>query len=191
MSLLDCAGRAWTPGIGDPSSWGWIAVLVYAGTAGLCALAACRAPSRRHAVFWALLAAGLLALAVNKQLDLQSGLTALARCHAKAGGWYEDRRGVQTAFILGIAGAAAVGTGFLGWLMRRDLARLWPAVLGAGLVLGFVTIRAAGFHHVDTLIGQGAFGVTVNAALEVGGTGLIGWGAARAAGGRARRLANP
>ena len=177
--LFACAAARWTPGIGDPTAWGWVTVLVYAGTAGLCAAAA-RKSAQREAVFWGVLAAGLLALAVNKQLDLQSGLTAIARCLAQADGWYEDRRRVQLAFIAGVAGVAVLGAAGGAWAMRASLARLWPAVLGTALVLGFVAIRAAGSHRVDTLIGQGAFGVTLNAALEVGGTLLIAFGAARA-----------
>lgn len=177
--MLTCAAARWTPGIGDPTAWGWITVLALAGTAGLCAVVATRS-ARRERAFWAVLTAGLLALAVNKQLDLQSGLTALARCLAQADGWYEDRRRVQLAFIAGVAGLAALGAMAGAWAMRASLARLWPAVLGTALVLGFVAIRAAGFHKVDGLIGQGGFGVTVNAALEVGGTLLIAFGAVRA-----------
>ena len=186
MTLADlaaCTAGRWTPGIGDPSAWGWITVLVYAGTAGACGVAASKAGLRRERALWALLALGLLGLAVNKQLDLQSGLTAAAWCHAKLSGWYEDRRGVQTAFIAGVALLALCAALGLGWSLRHRLAALWPVVLGAALVLSFVAIRAASFHKVDVLIGQGAFGVTVNALFEVGGTLLIAWGAARAAGG--------
>ena len=177
---LACAAARWTPGIGDPTAWGWITVLVYAGTAGLCAAAARRAPVGREVMFWAVLAAGLLALAVNKQLDLQSGLTAVARCLAQADGWYEERRRVQLAFVAGVAAIAMIGAIGAAWFMRRSLGRVWPAVFGVVLVLGFVAIRAAGSHRMDALIGQGALGVTVNAALEVGGTLLIAFGAARA-----------
>ena len=189
--LIACAARQWTPGIGDPTAWGWITVLVYAGTAGLCAVAARRTLIRRDGRFWAVLALGLLALAVNKQLDLQSGLTAMARCSAEADGWYDQRRRYQVAFIGAVAALAALGAAGAAWVMRASLRRLWPAVLGTAMVLGFVTIRAAGFHGVDALIGQGAFGVTVNAGLEVGGTLLIALAAARDAGGGRASLANP
>ena len=179
--LAACAAGRWTPGIGDPSAWGWITVLIYGGTAGACAVAASKSTVRRERVLWLLLALGLLGLAVNKQLDLQSGLTAAAWCHAQLAGWYEDRRGVQTAFIAGVAALAVGGATALGWSLRRRFAALWPVVLGACLVLAFVAIRAASFHKIDLAIGQGAFGITVNALFEVGGTLLIAWGAARAA----------
>ena len=184
MSLGDlaaCALERWTPGIGDPSAWGWITVLVYAGAAGCCALAAARTGAGRERLMWSMLAAGLLVLAVNKQLDLQSGLTAIGRCHAQAAGWYGEHRRVQAAFIGVVALTAVLGAVGLGWSLRRRLRRLWPVVLGTALILGFVTIRAASFHHVDVVLGEAAFGVTVNAALEVGGTLLIAWGAARTA----------
>ena len=42
------------------------------------------------------------ALGVNKQLDLQTLFTQLARDLAMAQGWYEERRRYQVAFIIAI-----------------------------------------------------------------------------------------
>jgi len=66
---------------------GWVTVAIYLAAA-VTLVVAMRAPfpaaSRgRERLFWALLAAVLRALAVNKQLDLQSYLTARGRCAAQ------------------------------------------------------------------------------------------------------------
>jgi hypothetical protein len=41
-------------------------------------------------------------LAINKQLDLQTALTATGRCMAQAEGWYDNRALVQIGFIAGL-----------------------------------------------------------------------------------------
>lgn len=180
--LISCAAERWTPGIGDPTLWGWFTVVAYLGTALACAAAARVQTDRRSFRFWVVLTAGLSALAVNKQLDLQSALTSVARCLALADGWYDDRRTMQVAFIGVVASLCAAIALIAAWALRRDLRRLWPALLGCAVLLGFVAIRAASFHKVDLLIGQSAFGITANALFEIGGILLICWGAARAAG---------
>ena len=50
---------------------------------------------RRVKLFWMGLAALLVFLGFNKQLDLQTAFTFLAKDFAKATGWYENRRIVQ------------------------------------------------------------------------------------------------
>ena len=181
--VLGCTFETWSPGIGDPGPRGWITVAAYLAAAVLALRAGRGEAAARVRLFWFALGAGLLLLAVNKQLDLQSALTAAGRCAAKAGGWYDHRAGVQRAFVGTVGLSAVIAAAALATFMRRHLCRLWPAILGACALLAFVAIRAAGFHHVDRLIGQGAFGVTVNLALELGGLALIAWGAARAGGG--------
>lgn len=177
--LLACAGARWSPKIGDPSAMGWATVAAYLAAALLAALAARGAPGARprERRFWAMLAVALCALAVNKQFDLQSALTALGRCEAQLGGWYGRRREVQEAFIAAIAvGAVALAAGLAIWL-RADMGRVWVGVLGVALLLGFVLIRAAGFHHVDALIGMRVAGFRLNWAFELGAIGVTALGA--------------
>ena len=183
--MTACVAAAWSPGIGDPSAWGWITVLAYLGAAGLCALAA-RGRAGRERLFWAVLAGLLGLLALNKQLDLQSALTAIAKCEAQAAGWYEDRGAVQRAFVLGVAGLAASLALAGAFWMRRSLRAIWPALLGLTILLAFVAARAASFHRIDALLPTRWLGVSFNAAWEVGALGLIAWGAFAAR--RRRRL---
>ncbi|PQO22977.1 isopropylmalate isomerase [Rhodobacteraceae bacterium WD3A24] len=173
-NLLDCALTRWQPGLGDPHPMGWITVAAYAAAA----LAAWRAGGRgigmgRERVFWRLTAVLLAFLAVNKQLDLQSFMTATGRCVAQAEGWYDQRRAVQRTVILALmATAVAVWAGLV-MLLRGALARVGLALTGLVFVFAFVLIRAVGFHHMDSLIDMEVMSVRMNWALELTGPALI------------------
>lgn len=163
---------------------GWVIVATYL----LCAFVALRVGQRsgfppktrrRERLFWFLTAALMLALGINKQMDLQSLLTEIGRCTAKAQGWYEQRRGFQREFIIWL-GLATLGLGAVtGFALRHSLRRTGLALLGLMLVGGFVLIRAVGFHHLDGLIYQRISGMPVNGMLELSGLLLILWGGLR------------
>ncbi len=185
--MLDCVFARWQPTIGDPTWQGWATVLVYLATAAL-AFRAGRASfppatQARERAFWGLTLLLLLALAVNKQLDLQSAVTAAGRCLALAQGWYGQRRLLQLGFLIVLALLAAV---FLAVLLRM-LRGSWPRsalpALGIVFVCTFVLMRAVGFHHIDRLLGL-TMGLPVlslraNTALEWSGPALISLGAVR------------
>lgn len=176
----------WQLAGGDPTWLGWLAVVAYVVAACLCARAA-RVPrdtehaepgQRRLAYFWLLLAVLLLALGVNKQLDLQTLFGRTMRDLAHAQGWYEDRRRFQRVFVavagvVSLASLSALGLGL--WPMRR---RVRLALFGLATLLGFVLLRAALFLHV------GPAWVTrsepLHAWLELFGVGVLGWAALRA-----------
>ncbi|MBL3586452.1 isopropylmalate isomerase [Rhodovulum sulfidophilum] len=179
QDIYSCVFGTWQPGIGDPTWQGWTTVAVYLAVAALALRAACRAvfpaPSaRRERIFWSLVALMLLGLAINKQLDLQSALTATGRCLAKLQGWYGQRRAVQTEFIAGIGTLSLLSLIGLLWLLRGTLRRSAPAIVGLCFVSGFVLIRAAGFHHFDHLLGMPTLlSVRANMVLELTGPLLI------------------
>ncbi|MFV0386742.1 hypothetical protein [Paracoccus sp. (in: a-proteobacteria)] len=171
-ALLSCVSQSWTPVIGDPNLTGWLTVLAYL----LCfilAVQVCLRLPRQGRGFWALIAVLMLCLAVNKQLDLQSALTAAGRCLAKAQGWYAERRAVQATFILGLLSVAAAGLLAGLWMLRRSMRQNGLALAGLTILSAFVMIRAVGFHHFDALIGIRHFGVSVNYAFENAGLLLI------------------
>jgi hypothetical protein len=177
-ATLTCAFAQWNPGLGDNHLMGWVTVGVYLGAATASAMAArqlagCYRVQRRERRFWALTALVLLLLAVNKQLDLQSLLTMVARCHAALAGWYDARRVVQEAFIYIVAVGGAVGLGLLTLLLRDILGRVWLALVGLVFVCVFVVIRAASFHHVDMLLGATTAGMKLNWLLELPGPILV------------------
>jgi hypothetical protein len=124
--------------------------------------------ARSERWFWKVLFAALVLLGINKQLDLQSALTEIGRIMATKQGWYENRHQYQTAFI---AGMAMIGltllTATLNLIWGAPGSTFW-ALLGSTGLLIFVVIRAASFHHVDTVLGQSFSGLRVNWLLEMG-----------------------
>jgi hypothetical protein len=177
-TTLTCAFAKWSPGLGDNNLMGWLTVVVYLVAAIASGLVARRLAGpdpliRRERRFWIITAAVMLLLAINKQLDLQSLLTMLARCHAQLSGWYDIRRVVQEAFIYLVAASGVIALGLLALLLRGILGRVWLALLGLGFVCVFVVIRAASFHHVDVLLGGTAAGIKLNWLLELPGPALV------------------
>ncbi len=172
-SLAACIGDRWSPGIGDPSPMGWLTVLAYLMTAALALGVALRMHGGPGRAFWWLTTVLMLCLAVNKQLDLQSALTAAGRCIAQAQGWFDARHAVQVRFISGLVALTLLA--LLGglFLLRRDLAANLLALVGLAFVAGFVLVRAVGFHHVDAFIGSSIHDVRVNWILEWTGLVLI------------------
>lgn len=177
-TTLTCAFAQWSPGLGDNHVMGWVTVVVYLA-AGLVSLRTARALvgpdpiTRRERLFWSIAAGVMLFLAVNKQLDLQSLITMIGRCHARLAGWYDIRHLVQQEFILAVAVGGVAGLALLAWLLRGILGRVWLALLGLGFVCGFVVIRAASFHHVDVLISTRVAGLKMNWILELPGPLLV------------------
>ena len=175
---LACTRAEWSAGIGDPHIMGWVTVAVYAACA-LAALILCiRNPFHgpgawRERVFWGGLAVVMGFLAVNKQLDLQTLMTVIGRCHAQIEGWYDDRAGVQRNFIRALALGAMLTAAAIAWVLRASLRRNLLAVLGFAMVLGFVVIRAVGFHDVDALINTEVMSLRLNWILELSGLILI------------------
>lgn len=167
----------WHAGIGDPTIFGWLTVLVYLVAVWRCIVRAGQSKKfGGNYQFWFYLAAFLLFLAINKQLDLQSWLTDIARDSAKAHGWYAHRRPVQIIFI------GLLGLGMLITLLslRLFLANTWRhnKVTWVGIILlcTFIVISAASFHHFDILINHDFLGLKINVLLELGAICLIIYG---------------
>lgn len=180
----------WAPGIGDPTLMGWVTVVAYF-VAAYFTLAAARtsrygerclarsappeaANQRLLTKLWVLATVVMVVLGINKQLDLQTWFTETMRDAARAQGWYEQRRELQVDFIGAIALAGALGTITLAYHVRRVADRVAGAVLGLGVIVSFVIMRAASFHHVDVPLGTGSVRV-----FELAGIALVGWSARR------------
>lgn len=172
--LWACAARRWSPQIGDPDLAGWLVTLAYLGAALLAFLVWRRANvGRRERLFWLMILGLILFLGLNKQLDLQSALTATGRCIAKFQGWYAERRAFQRHFIEALfAGALAVMALGL-WMMRRHMRRNSPAMIGLAILAAYVAERAGGFTHLDALVSQKALSATGNFLFEISGLLLI------------------
>jgi hypothetical protein len=168
----------WTPGIGDPTFVGWLTVALYFAASINCWIAAhkieCGTSCHRHEGHsWRFIAILFLALGANKQLDLQTALTEVGRIIAHVQGWYDQRRSVQVAFIALVAFACLAMAIAQLILMRRAPPPTWLALTGTGLVLAFVLIRAASFHHIDRFIGERILGLRWNWVIEISGISLV------------------
>jgi hypothetical protein len=167
----------WSPRIGDPTIGGWVTVVLYLLAAISCWISARELvlediASNERRAWWAI-SALFLALGINKQLDLQSALTETGRVLAHYQGWFEQRQLVQLAFIALVAIICLIAAvALLLWTRSAPTpARL--ALIGTSMVLGFVLIRAASFHHVDQFIGQRILGLRWNWILEMSGISLV------------------
>ena len=175
--MATMADGTWQLGIGDPTPLGWITVFAYAAAALLSWRCHLAISARLTTRFWVLLTLAMVALGVNKQLDLQTAFTYLGRAAAHAQGWYEQRRPLQVLFI----GVVAVGSvAALGVLLR--LARpLAPgrslALCGAMFLVGFVLIRMTSLEHVDSFLALPLLSLSMNGVFELGGIACVALGA--------------
>jgi len=133
---------------------------------------------RRMRIFWYAAAAMLLALGINKPLDLHYLITRIGRRIARQGGWYDARRQVQAAFFLGVLCLAGGMLLSLVIFLRRALKRNWLAVLGVVFLLSFVVLRTMSFGHVDHVLGRRLLGIKMHRILEVVGILFVGISAA-------------
>ena len=180
------ADITWRPGIGDRNPLAWcITTVVYFVACWLCLSAgrSNRAAPRncgesRLGWLWSVFAGMMFLLGVNKQLDLQTLLTQCGREMARQGGWYEQRRDVQKAFICGCAVFCIVCATVGIVTLRAHWRQFGVAYLGIVGLITFIVIRAASLHHVDVLLYRlSQVGNWMNFGLELGGTLLVAFGA--------------
>jgi hypothetical protein len=161
----------------DNTAAGWLITIGYSAAAA-CAGAAASAPLQsdapsRDRALWLVICLTTIALSINKQLDLQSHLTAFGREMAQSDGWYAERRWVQAAFVFGISLSGATLLATLLLKARASALSLKFALFGL-VVLGlFTMIRAVSIHHVDQLLRLEVAGTRWTFALEIGGAALI------------------
>ena len=194
MGLVECISFRWSPGLGDPTIFGWLTVAAYLAAAGFSfqrarnEFAAIPPQTGDLKFFWLTVSGLLFLLAINKQMDFQSLLTAGGRCVAQAQGWYGARRGIQAGFIIGLMVASAGAFGLALWALRRHIRQQRLVLAGLFILIVFVLMRASSFHHMDQFINTRIVGVRMNWLFELGSLGMI------IAGARKRRLfveANP
>lgn len=172
-ALRACIARDWTPRIGDPEITGWLTVGSYLACFVLALMVLRRRPAGAARGLWRVIAVLMGFLAVNKQLDLQTALTAAGRCMAHAQGWYDQRYTMQIAFIAGLALGVLLALVWASRSLRGRMRRNGLALLGLALLCGFVLVRAVGFHHVDMLLSMDFANLRYNFWFENAGLLLI------------------
>ena len=167
----------WAPSIGDPTVMGWVTVVVYFTVAIICLKAATTENANKsEKLFWFYLTFFLIALGINKQLDLQSLLTQTGKDLAIAQGWYKDRRFIQMGFIILIGLLGVTGTIILLKTYRNANTAIKIAFVGCIILFVFIIMRASSFHHMDLFINMEFVGAKMNWLLELGGLAIIGVG---------------
>lgn len=176
--MLEAYG--WHPTIGDPSIMGWVTVWAYFTTALLALILGCKSkrkfPSetcKAQRNFWLIVSVVMLSLGVNKQLDLQSLITAMGKYYAIRDGWYDNKRVVQFAAISAILAIAALSLALFFYHMRDLLKTNWLAILGLVFLMVFIVTRATSFHHMDIFLHTSIAGLRMNWILELGGISAI------------------
>jgi hypothetical protein len=161
----------------DQGPLAWFVVAGYLIAAFL-AFRAGSATAGRERGFWLATGIVMVLLGINKQLDLQSDLTDFGRAAAHSEGWYGWRRDVQGLFLLLMAlGAAAIA--MLLWRWLRDSSHSAKmAAMGLVILLAFIFVRAASFHHIDYWVTIPVAGMRSGWWLELLGIAVISWGAA-------------
>lgn len=169
--LRNCIARSWTPQIGDPELTGWLTVLAYLICLVLAIMVLRRRPPAAARGLWGTIVILMALLAVNKQLDLQTAMTAAGRCIAFAQGWYDNRWLVQLAFIAGLFVFLLIAMTVTLRSLRGHLRANGVALLGLAVLCGFVMVRASSFHHVDSFLSMDFANIPFNFLFE--NTGLL------------------
>ena len=175
-----CVSDSWQLAIGDPNITDWAICVTYTLAAVLAVVVLCTAPFapshlRRERILWALIATLMAALALNKQLDLQTLILAAGRCLSQEQGWYDSRRLVQRDFIFALIALAALMGGGIIWLLHGIIRHNLIALFGLATVAGFVSLRGAYLFHifVPKQEFEDIFLHETTSALEVLGPALI------------------
>lgn len=157
----------------DAGTLPWLAVAGYLVGAGLCFWRHRGADVSRERLFWLVAALVMLALGINKQLDLQTAMTAMLRTRARENDWFEQRREIQRMFVIAVViGGAALCAG-LAWLVRGLRLSVMAALLGLCLLVVFIAVRTASFHHVDVMMRTPFLGLKLHTVLELLGIVIV------------------
>lgn len=154
--------------MGDPTVVGWATVFVYFLATLRCTYKATESKKfGGNYQFWLYLAALLLFLGINKQLDLQTWFEQTMKALAEERGWYEHKALLQKIFI------TILGFGMLTILIsfRLYLANTWRNYkltwIGTALLCLFILVRAAAFNRLGFLGSHDILGFDITEILEV------------------------
>lgn len=150
----------WSPGIGDPTAWGWFTVFNYFVSAIMCIYASRN--DQNYSRFWTAMAIFMLALCVNKQLDIQSLFTAIGREISVKGGWYNNRRVFQKEFIYALILLSTLFTISIAVILRKSSRYVIGSSIGLTILISFIVARASSFNYIDSALGLRFFAITLN-----------------------------
>ncbi|HEY3856231.1 MAG TPA: hypothetical protein VGO67_17735 [Verrucomicrobiae bacterium] len=181
----------WKFTLDNPTPLGWTVVAAYLAAAMCCIRAALKSRNnlkQSRAVVWWILAAGLVFLGINKQLNLQTLMIVIGRNISDAGGWYGERRKIQLIFAI-VFGAFSFAALIWVWRKYGEFFRENPLMLaGAVILVLFVVMRSASINHVIALPIFGFKDDQWGWILEIMGSSFIAAGALRWTAGAGERV---
>lgn len=175
MSVVDCAsvssGRLWAPTIFDFDASGLALAALYATAIASASYRLYaeggKATFDRDAIrFWAIALGVLVLLLANRIFNLQYLATIIGRCESLGGAWYSDRRPIQLALIMTIAGLGLWG-GLIVFRQSKESDRRLAA-LGLSAAIAFVAIRSISYHAAEALLRLRFAGLSLNGLIEAG-----------------------
>ncbi|UJR79814.1 hypothetical protein [Sandaracinus amylolyticus] len=166
--------------LGDDTPLGWAITLAYAIGAGVTLHAARGVREVGARRFVVLSGLALAALAVNKQLDLQTLVFRAGRSATFTLGLYEQRDRLHVIFPVLVGAVLVVVLVLLAITLRRHVRALATMLVGWALLAAFVVVRVALFSHLVRVLGWTWLESAWPALLELGAITLIAIGARRA-----------
>ena len=163
----------WSPGIGDPTIGGWFTVLLYFVAFVLCVRVGLQHTKRkewiaRDVAGWCGLAALMLTLCINKQLDIQSFFTQFARDLLYEYDLFDVRRYYQIRVIAGLM-IVTFAVALTVLIMTLRARNRWTHVAGiaTAVLLFYIVSRAASFHKLDVILNVKLYGFNYNWIFEI------------------------
>ncbi len=148
--------QIWKASAGDKNAAGWVITISYAIGFILCLAAGIvdykRKNPGRSARFrgpWLVIAALLLLLGINKQLDLQTLFLLLGKSMALKEGWYNRRYYVQALFVMILVAICILLFIYAIRRMRGRWKKYGLPFFGAVFLVVFVLARAASMNHLS------------------------------------------
>jgi hypothetical protein len=148
-----CGFDAWMDIWGDPWLSGSIFMVSYGVTALLIFKVAGQATARER-LYWRLCGSLFLFQVVNTNLDLHALIWTIGRCLSHAQGWYDHRKEVQVAILIGLALLVAIILLIMFFAFFRNIFRNILLTLGVTITIGFTLVKGISYHGLADFYGK-------------------------------------
>lgn len=180
--IQECAAKAFAFRLGDPTALGLAMTILYVLVTLLFLTLSLQRKGWNaggERLLWSATAMILVALTLNKQLDLQQSIIWTGRCVARAEGWFEQRLVFQRAFGSFVMVLLALGMAWLVWKCRPALPRNRLLLLGIFLLMSFVILQITRFEQMAGSLGPMIGKLRLHRMLEGVALVTLGWAALR------------
>jgi hypothetical protein len=148
-----CGFDAWMDIWGDPWLSGSIFMISY-GVTALLIFKAARQAAARERLYWRLCGSLFLFQVVNTNLDLHALIWTTGRCLSHAQGWYDQRKEIQIALLVGLALFVAIILFIVFIAFFRNIFRNILLTLGVAIAIGFTLVKGISYHGLADFYGR-------------------------------------